>query len=60
MYDVAVIGAGVIGTATARTLSKYRLKYAYWTRKMMLRQGGTKIVHAGFGARPARDRQCTG
>ena len=26
MYDVAIIGAGVIGGMTARTLSKYNLK----------------------------------
>lgn len=26
MYDVAIIGAGVVGAMTARTLSKYNLK----------------------------------
>ena len=28
MYDVAIIGAGVVGGMTARTLSKYNLKIA--------------------------------
>ena len=26
MYDVAIIGAGVIGAITSRTLAKYNLK----------------------------------
>lgn len=60
MYDVAVIGAGVIGTATARTLSKYRVKICILDKENDVAARGTKIVHAGFGARPARDRQCTG
>lgn len=28
-YDVAVIGAGVVGSAIARELSRYKLKIGY-------------------------------
>ena len=56
MYDVAIIGAGVIGGLTARTLSKYNLKICVLEKEHDVAMGATKansaIVHAGFDAKP--------
>ena len=56
MYDVAIIGAGVIGGLTARTLSKYNLKICVLEKEHDVATGATKansaIVHAGFDAKP--------
>lgn len=53
-YDVAVIGAGVIGTAIARYLMRYDLRVAILERDNDVACGTTKansaIVHAGFDA----------
>ena len=55
MYDVAIIGAGVIGGMTARTLSKYNLKICILEKENDVAMGATKansaIVHAGFDAK---------
>jgi glycerol-3-phosphate dehydrogenase len=55
-YDVAIIGAGVIGALTARELSRYALRVALLERCSDVAQGTTKansaIVHAGFDAKP--------
>ncbi len=55
-YDVAVIGAGVIGALTARELSKYNLKTVLIEASNDVAMGATKansgIVHAGFDAKP--------
>lgn len=55
MYDVAIIGAGVIGGMTARTLSKYNLKICIFEKENDVAMGATKansaIVHAGFDAK---------
>ena len=54
MYDIAIIGAGVIGGMTARTLSKYDLKICILEKESDVAEGATKansaIVHAGFDA----------
>ncbi len=54
MYDVAVIGAGVVGGMVARTLSKYDLKICILEKENDVAMGATKansaIVHAGFDA----------
>lgn len=54
MYDVAIIGAGVVGAMTARTLSKYNLKICIIDKENDVAMGATKansaIVHAGFDA----------
>lgn len=54
MYDVAIIGAGVVGGMVARTLSKYRLKICILEKENDVAMGATKansaIVHAGFDA----------
>lgn len=55
-YDVAVIGAGVVGALITRELSKYNLKIALLERCNDCAMGATKansaIVHAGFDALP--------
>jgi len=52
MYDVIIIGGGVIGCATAYTLSKYKLKVAVLEKENDIADETTKansgIVHAGF------------
>ena len=56
MYDVVIIGAGVIGSAIARELSRYQLKAAVLEREEDVCCGTSKansaIVHAGFDAEP--------
>ncbi len=55
MYDVAIIGAGVIGGMIARELSKYELKTVLLEKENDVAAGATKansaIVHAGFDAK---------
>ena len=55
-YDVAIIGAGVIGALTARELSRYRLHTVLLEAENDVAMGATKansaIVHAGFDALP--------
>ncbi len=55
-YDVIVIGAGVIGCAVARELSRYKLSVAVLEKDSDV-AGGTSgrnsgVVHAGFNSRP--------
>ena len=56
MYDVAIIGAGVIGSAIARELSKYQAKICVIEREEDVCNGTSKansaIIHAGFDATP--------
>jgi glycerol-3-phosphate dehydrogenase len=56
MFDVAVIGAGVVGALTARELTKFNLKVALLEKCNDVAMGTTKansaIVHAGFDAVP--------
>ncbi len=56
MYDVAVIGGGVTGSAIARELSRYKVKACVIEREADLCEGTSKansaIVHAGFDAKP--------
>lgn len=55
-YDVAVIGAGVIGSLIARELSRCNLKIAILEKHNDMAMGTSKansaIVHAGFDAKP--------
>ncbi len=55
MYDVAIIGAGVIGALTARELSRYNLKCVVLEKENDVAMGTSKansaIVHAGFDAK---------
>ena len=54
LYDFAVIGAGVTGTAIARELSKYKAKAIVLEKLSDIASESTKansgIVHAGFDA----------
>ena len=55
-YDVAVIGAGVIGSLIARELSRYNIKVALIEKCNDMAMGTSKansaIVHAGYDAKP--------
>ncbi|MBR0063377.1 MAG: FAD-dependent oxidoreductase, partial [Oscillospiraceae bacterium] len=55
-FDVAVIGAGVTGSAIARYLARYKLKTVVLEKEEDVSSGTTKansgIVHAGFDAAP--------
>ncbi len=54
MYDVTIIGAGIVGAMIARTLSKYDLKICILEAENDVAMGATRansaIVHAGFDA----------
>lgn len=56
MLDVAIIGAGVVGCAIARELSKYELDIAVIERSSDVCEGTSKansgIAHAGYDAKP--------
>ncbi|MCB2289812.1 NAD(P)/FAD-dependent oxidoreductase [Clostridium sp. CS001] len=56
MYDVIIIGAGIIGASVAREISKYNLKVIVVEKEIDVASGTTKansaIVHAGFDAEP--------
>ncbi|MCK5007234.1 MAG: FAD-dependent oxidoreductase, partial [Spirochaetales bacterium] len=60
MFDVAVVGAGVIGTLIARELSRYRLEVALLDRSNDVANGSTKansgIIHAGYDAAPGSNK----
>lgn len=55
MFDITVIGAGVVGGLIARTLSKYDLSLCILDKENDVAMGATKansaIVHAGFDAK---------
>lgn len=55
MYDVIIIGAGVVGAMCARTLTRYGLKVIILEKENDVATGATKansaIVHAGFDAK---------
>lgn len=55
MYDIVIIGAGVVGGLIARTLAKYDLKLLILDKEHDVAMGATKansaIVHAGFDAK---------
>lgn len=55
MYDIAIIGAGVVGGMVARTLAKYNLGICILDKENDVAMGATRansaIVHAGFDAK---------
>lgn len=55
MYDIAIIGAGVVGAMIARTLAKYNVSVCILDKEGDVAMGATKansaIVHAGFDAK---------
>lgn len=56
MYDVLIIGAGVIGSAIARELSRYQGNFCVIEREEDVCSGTSKansaIIHAGYDAAP--------
>lgn len=54
IYDIIIIGGGVIGCCIARTLSKYDLKVALLEKEADIASGTTKansgVVHAGYAS----------
>lgn len=55
MYDIIIIGAGVIGTSIARELSRYKLDVLVIEKDNDVSQGASKansgIVHGGYDAK---------
>lgn len=55
-YDVAVVGAGVVGCAVARELSRYRLRVVVLEKELDVATGNssrnTGMLHAGFTYKP--------
>ena len=56
MFDVTIIGCGVIGAVLARKLSQYDLRILILERENDVAMGTTKansaIVHAGYDPEP--------
>ncbi|MBV8814011.1 MAG: type 2 glycerol-3-phosphate oxidase [Verrucomicrobia bacterium] len=56
VFDVVVIGAGVIGAAISRELSKYNLQVAILERNLQVAQetsaGNSGVIHGGFDPIP--------
>jgi len=56
VYDVAVIGAGVVGAFIARELSRYELKICLLEKEWDVGEGASSansgIIHAGYDAVP--------
>ncbi len=55
-YDIAIIGAGVVGCAIARELSKYSFKVILIEKEADVAEGISKansgVIHAGFNVKP--------
>ena len=55
MYDIAIIGGGVIGCSIARELSKYKFKTVILEKETEVCKGTTKansaIIHGGYDAK---------
>jgi len=60
MYDVVIVGAGVVGCAAARYLSRYQLRVCVLEKAEDVCCGTSKansaIVHAGFDAAPGSNK----
>ncbi len=56
MYDVIIIGAGIVGTSTARELSKYNLNITVLDKKSDVSEGTSKansgLIHSGHDCTP--------
>ena len=56
MYDIVIIGAGVVGGLIARALAAYDLRVCILEKENDVAMGTTKansaIVHAGYDAKP--------
>ena len=60
MYDVLIVGAGVVGSAVARELARYKLSVAVAEKENDVSMGTSKansgIVHAGFDAKTGTNK----
>jgi len=60
MYDILIIGAGVIGCAVAQRLSRYAGRFAVLDRAHDVSEGASKansgIVHAGYDAKAGTEK----
>ena len=60
MYDIIIIGAGIIGSSIARELSRYNGSVLVLEAKNDVSCGTTKansgIVHAGYDAKPGTNK----
>lgn len=56
LYDVVIIGAGVVGSLIARALARYEMRILLLDKASDVGEGTTKantaIVHAGYDAKP--------
>ena len=56
VFDVLIIGAGVIGAAITRELSKYHLEAAIFEKNLQVAQetsaGNSGVIHGGFDPKP--------
>ena len=63
MYDVCIIGGGVVGCAIARELSRFDLSVILLEKNSDVAEGTTKansaIVHAGYDAKPGSQKART-
>ena len=54
-YDVAIVGAGIVGCMVARELSRYKLDVVVIERAIDVGKGSSKansgLIHTGFHAR---------
>ena len=60
MFDVIIVGAGSVGCATARELSRYRLRVLVLEKGHDLCAGASKcnsgMIHAGYDPIPYNDK----
>jgi glycerol-3-phosphate dehydrogenase len=60
VYDIAIVGAGIIGTFIARELSRYKLQVILLEKDNDVANGTTKansaIVHAGYDAKAGSNK----
>ena len=60
MYDVLIVGAGIVGCSIARELSRYKLSIAVVDKENDVSMGTSKansgIVHAGFDAKTGTNK----
>ena len=56
MYDVIIVGAGVIGSSIARNLSKYKLNVLVLEKENDVGDGASgansAIIHSGYDPKP--------
>ena len=60
MYDVVIIGAGVVGASIARELSKYKLKTLVLDKENdvgnVTSMANSAIVHSGYDPKPGTNK----